>query len=438
MSKESSLKASFWDGVYASAMFGVTINYITPFALLLGGNPFYVGLLNSLPLLFGAIVQLASTEVAKKFKSRVKSVTFFVLLQSFSWFVICGVVFIPEKFRLFSFIALIILNNIFGSIATPAWASLMSDTVDASKYGEYFSWRGKVLGFINLVSSFAAGIFLFIVPVKIIGFFFLFLIAGITRFISGVYLSLMDDVRVDHADAKDFTFIKFIKRIKESNFVKFVLFVSLLNFCVFLASPFFAVHMIDELKFRYSTYTIVTVAATLAGLISLPFWGSLSDRFGNVKVIKVTASLSPILPVLWLFTQNPLLLGMVNALAGYIWAGFNLAIVNFIFDATSKEVRTRCFAYFSFTNGFFIFTGTLLGGWLATNMPFSISGSKLLTLFLISGILRFLVNIFFIRRFEEVKEVPLIAPREIFYIVLGISAASSFGENVFYKKPKRI
>lgn len=437
MSKESSLRASFWDGVYASVMFGVTVNYVTPFALLIGATAFQVGVLNSLPLLFGALIQLYSDEITKKFKSRVSSITLFVFLQAVSWFFVCAVVFIPPKFRLSAFILLIIINNLLGSVVTPAWASLMSDTVDANRYGEYFSWRGKVLGFINLVSSFVAGFFLFVVPVKVVGFLVLFAVAGVMRILSAVYLSRMDDIRYEQPKEKEFTYLKFIKRIKESNFVKFVFFVSLLNFGVFLASPFFAVYMLDELKFRYSTYTIITVAAALSGLVTLPFWGRLSDKFGNVKVIKITASLSPLLPILWLFTRNPILLSMINALAGYVWAGFNLAVVNFIFDAASKEVRTRCFAYFSFTNGVFVFAGTLIGGWLAINLPFSIAGSRLLVLFLLSGILRLAVNILLLREFREVKEVPSIAPREMFYMVLGISTVLNLGDGVFYRKNKK-
>ncbi len=244
----------------------------------------------------------------------------------------------------------------------------------------------------------------------------------------------MDDIKYEEKKEKAFTYFQFIKRFGESNFVKFVFFVSLLNFGVFLSSPFFAVYMLSELNFNYSLYTLITVSAALSGLITLPFWGRLADRFGNVKVIKTTAAISPILPVLWLFTKNPVLLCMINALAGYIWAGFNLAIINFIFDAASKEIRARCFAYFSFTNGIFIFAGTLLGGWLATNLPFAISGSRLLVLFLLSGVIRLAANFLLLKEFREVKEVPSIAPREMFYIVLGISAASSLGDEVFYRK----
>ena len=195
--RNKSLKASLLDGIFASIMFGFTINYIIPFALLFGAKNFQIGLLNSIPHLFGSVVQLKSAEVVERLRSRVKTITISVLLQALTWLGIFLVFSSPEKIRIETFILLVTLNTIFGSISTPAWASLMSDTVDKTKYGEYFSWRGKILGFINLVSNFAAGFFLFVVKNKLAGFIILFITAGICRIISGIYLSKMDDIPIE-------------------------------------------------------------------------------------------------------------------------------------------------------------------------------------------------------------------------------------------------
>lgn len=400
-----SLKASFWDGVFASIMLGFTVNYITPFALLLGAKSFQIGLLSSLPQLFGSIVQLKSAEIVERLKSRVKVISSFIFLQALTWLFIYSVIFLPEKIQVKAFILLVIINTIFVSMATPVWASLMGDTVDKTIYGKYFSWRGKTLGFVNLASNFIAGFLLFVVKDKIMGFVMLFTVAGISRIISGVYLTKMDDVHIGNGAANRFNYWQFIRRVRRSNFVKFVFYVSLINFATFVAAPFFPVYMLDELKFKYSIYTVLTTASAFSGLALLPFWGRFADRFGNAKVLKLTGKLVVTTPLLWLFSRNPVYLIVANAFAGYVWAGFNLAAVNFVFDASSKEVRTRCFAYLNFTNGIFIFLGALVGGWLATHLPGIIFGSGLLTLFLISGIMRLAVVLFLGNSFKEVRKV---------------------------------
>ena len=91
-----SLRISMMDGVFACMAFGFTANYSTPFALLLGANSFFIGLLNSIPQLLSAAVQLKSTKVAEFFRSRVKTITISVFLQALTWFSVLVIVLVPK------------------------------------------------------------------------------------------------------------------------------------------------------------------------------------------------------------------------------------------------------------------------------------------------------------------------------------------------------
>jgi MFS family permease len=430
--KSKSLYYSFLDGIFASIMTGFTMNYVVPFGLVLGAKNFHVALLNALPQLFSSIVQLRTAEMVDKLKSRLKIITLFVFLHGISYLLILLLLFVPEKVRILWFIFLTTLSSVLTSIAAPAWWSLMSDTVDKDKYGEYFAWRGKILGFVSLVSSFIAGWFLGVIKDKFTGFVILFFSAGISRLISGYFISKMEDIETKVSPEKVFSYIEFIKRVKESNFVKYVFFVSLFNFAVFISAPFFSVYMLRELKMTYLEYTIVTLSTALAGLLFLPFWGKTADKIGNVKIIKVTGLLICILPILWIFSKNFFYLILINGFAGYIWAGFNLSTVNFIFDVASQETRTRCVGYFNFTNGMFIFLGTMLSGWLATHLPALVNKSKLLTLFLLSGILRTVVIFVFKDKFYEVKKVEYVETKDFLLTVLGMKPVLDFSKDLFY------
>ena len=434
MSKESSLKASYFDGFFASIMIGLIANYITPFGLLLGATSFHIGLLTSFPLIASSFVQLWSTELVKKVGSRLKLISATVFLQATALLLVPVVILLPERLQIPNYIFLITLGSLFTAVSTPAWASLMSDTVEKNNYGKYFAWRGKVLGTVVLVTNLLAGFFLFLLPDKFLAFVILLLVAGISRIFSGIYVGKMDDIPVAHPEKKDFTYIEFIRRLPQSNFVKFVLFVSLINFTTFIAGPFFAVYMLNDLKFDYSTYTLIISIAGLATLITLPFWGKLADRYGNVKIIKASALFVPILPVLWIFSKNPFYLLVINAFAGYLWAGFNLAAVNYIFDSASPELRTKCFAYFNFTNGIFICLGAFLGGFLALRLPGIVFGSKLLTIFCVSGLGTAIVNFFMLNSFHEVRKVDEITEEKMLYTILGASPELSLTDRIFRRK----
>jgi hypothetical protein len=104
----------------------------------------------------------------------------------------------------------------------------------------------------------------------------------------------------------------------------------------------------------------------------------------------------------------------VQILSGFAWAGFNLASANFLYDASAPENRTRCIALFNAMNGGTICLGSLLGGYLALHLP-PVLGYSLLTLFLVSGLLRGLVAATLLRCISEVRRVPGISNAELLF-----------------------
>ena len=57
---QKSLRFSFLDGLFASAMTGFTQDYLVPFLLLLGAGARHIGIMSSIPNFFSAMVQLVS------------------------------------------------------------------------------------------------------------------------------------------------------------------------------------------------------------------------------------------------------------------------------------------------------------------------------------------------------------------------------------------
>ena len=92
----------------------------------------------------------------------------------------------------------------------------------------------------------------------------------------------------------------------------------------------------------------------------MPLWGRIADRFGNLRVLKRTALLIPLVPFLWFLT---FFMGHLNSTAliayllavefmsGMVWAGFNLSSATFIYDAVTKQRVAICVAYYNILNG---------------------------------------------------------------------------------------
>ncbi len=415
-----SLRVSFWDGVFAASMVGLTAEYFTPFALALKASVSQIGVLTALPSLAGSFSQLKSADITESVGSRRKVIYFFVFLQAL---VLLPIVFIPYLFKncaVGALIVLVSLFNVFGAFSLPVWQSLMSDYLPHNKRGRYFGWRNKVLGGVTIISLFGAGIILnFFKNNILLGFFLIFSLACLCRFICVYFLAQMYEPRQQLRKEAYFSFWDFLKRARESNFARFVIFNAAFIFSVYLAAPFFSVLMLKDLKFNYLTYTVLITTVSIATIFTIGRWGRNADRIGSIKVLRVSSLLIASLPFWWILSQNPVYLVFIQALSGIAWAGFNLCSVNFIYDAVTPAKRTRCIAYFYFFNGLAICLGSFTGGLLANRLP-NIFGYRLFSLFFIAGTLRFIIALTLPQRIKEVRPVERISSKDLFFRIVGL------------------
>ncbi|MFA5038692.1 MAG: MFS transporter [Candidatus Omnitrophota bacterium] len=414
-----SLNASLRDGIFASVMNGFTAEYFTPFLLLLGAGVRQVGILNAAQNLAASFVQFKSADLTVAVRSRRKIFVLFVFLQvlTLAPMVFCAL----WKTPIWVFISLVVLFAACNGLATPAWSSLMSELVRPEVRGAYFGWRNKTLGLITVGATLAAGWLLSALNgfSPFTAFAFIFACAFIFRLISWYFLTRMHEPPLTHSKIHQFTLFQFVRRLKESNFAKFVLFVAAMNFSVNLASPFFAVLMIRDFHFSYPLYGAITATATLTVCLLAGRWGRYADHVGNIRILKLTSPLIGAIPLLWILNHHPAFLFFAQIFSGFMWAGFNLCASNFIYDAVIPEKRTRCIAYFNLFNGLALGVGGYLGGFLAPRLPV-LFGYKLLTLLLISAILRMAIGLVMPRFIKEVRPVKPVQAKDLFLSFVGM------------------
>ncbi len=417
---EQTRKISTTEGAFTSVMDGAGSRYITPFALALGANNAHIGFLTSIPSLIGSFSQMFTSKAIERFP-RKKIVVIGVFLQALMWLPIIGICYLFFNKGLDSLASsnlLIIawtLLVIAGAFVSPAWNSIMKDVI-TKNIGKYFGKRNKLFGAISLGMMLISGLILsYFKHVNLFfGFLILFSVAFIARFISGILLTKYHEPKLKLEKDYYFSFLQFLKKIPRSNFGKFTIFLSLVMFATAIASPFFAVYMLKDLGFSYTIWTIIIISSSLSSLLFMPLWGKFADKYGNLKVLRLTGAFVPLVPFVWLLTPlimkiNPSLvvvyLFITEFISGIIWAGFNLSTVNFIYEAVTRQRVALCIAYFNILNGIGVFIGATLGG-VVSSMKFNLFGfNSLLFIFLLSGIARLLVYLFMIPKIKEVREV---------------------------------
>ena len=417
-----SLDISWKEGIPASIMQSLTDDYSIPLALFLGATPVEIGLLVAVPSLVSSVIQLWATKAVDLAGSRLRFLVRSTAGQALCLLPIAFLPFLTVAWRITAFIVFVTLFRVFGSLISTVWGSLTSDYLPAEERGLYFGWRSRVIGIAGILGTIWGGVLLFNYrgALQATGFMILVGVAALARFLSSAVMARMQDLPAVKKSGDHFTFFMFLRRFRQSNFVKFVFYVASIMFATNLAAPFFTVYMLSNLHFNYLLFMIIRFASVVAGLISFPIWGRHADAAGNAKVLKLTSFLIPAIPLLWMISPFPAYLVCVEIFSGFVWGGFNLCALNFIYDAVSSGKRIRCLSYFAFINGIAIFLGASAGGFLVERVP-PFHGSAILTVFLISGALRFLSHFILSRKFREVRiTTQKISSLELFFSVTGI------------------
>ncbi len=403
---KKSLKLATLDGIAFSAMAGLTQNYITPFALALKATTTQIGFLASVPNLTMALSQLAAPNLSEKAGSRKGLILPVVFIHALLWLPILLIAYILPEPKVWWLIIFITLSGIFGSLANPAWGSMMADLVPMVLRGRYFSFRGRIVGFVALIFSFIGGAILQVFTNNgFLGFTIIFGGAIGFRLLSFYFLSRMYEPNLASTKGKKQSLLDIVRNLGSSNLGRFTLYVASISFATNLAGPFFAVYMLRDLDFSYMNYIILVSSNAVANIIFQPFWGRRADRYGNIRIVKTTSYLMPFVPLLWLASSNLYYLIAAEIYSGFVWSGFTLATTNFVYDASDPNNRTKHIAVYNAVNGVTTCIGALIGGFLAPHLP-AIFGYNLRSLFTISGIMRGTVVLLLLRLIIEVRNVP--------------------------------
>ena len=319
-----------------------------------------------------------------------------------------ALVFFFGEFRVWNLIFLACLYWGFGMILSPSWNSWMGDLVNENRRDVYFGRRSKITGTSTFLALLAAGYTLQQfgdagVTKQYLGFALNFFIAFISRILSVISLSKQYEPPYTVPREAEFGFLEFLRQKEFRNYRLFVLYLGFMNFGVFLSAPFFTPYMLNDLQLGYLTFTLVNALAIVAKVFSLPVWGWVTDRFGSRRILKLTGFLMPLVPILWLASPDVSWLILTQAYSGFVWGGFEIATISFIFDTTTPAKRATCVAYYNAISRPALIAGAMMGGLLVRLN--TIFWSEYLFVFLASGLVRFAASFLLLGRLKEVRTV---------------------------------
>jgi MFS family permease len=365
----SGLRLSILEGTFAQVHINLTAGmFLTSYALYLGLNDLGIGLLSAIPAFFTGFA-FFSVYIVRILGSRRRLCVLFSGLGRGLFLVFAVSLLLDVRMHHVLFFVLIAGHNALMSIAGNAWQSWMSELVPREKRGSYFGIRNTVLNLVGLLATTVGGKILDLYKMRATidhGLGLLFSTAAVSSTTAAAILSKQPEPRTPIAAPRITTFVK--APLRDTNFRRLLTFIAFWYLLAGVASPFYIVHMITNLKMSYSQIAYYTIIAGIVGMLCHLLWGKVIDRFKSKPVLTVNFFGAAFLPLLWLFASPDYFVPLwIDALlTGVFWSGINLGLFNIVFSLTDeKNAKEAYFALFTTLSGLCAFFASLLGGLIA-------------------------------------------------------------------------
>lgn len=409
---DRSLRHSVRDGMAYAVMAGGGETYFSAFALFLRATAPQVALLSTLPALLGSLAQLLSAWLGRRLGKRRPLVLLGASVQALAWLPLLTLPFWLSGTAVPFLLVFITVYFAGANLAAPQWTSIMGDLVPERRRGRFFARRTRLTAITTFAALLTAGALLHVLDIRgstVGGFVLVFAVAFCARLVSIYHLARMHEPPSQPAPAgapdRDW-----LNPVRDSGALWFSLYFMLMQGSVAIAGPFFAVYMLRDLHFSYLQFTAVTGTAVLVQFLTLSTWGRISDVFGNRLILRVTSMLVPILPLLWIMSENFWYLLALQSVSGLAWAGLSLSAGNLLFDLVPSRQRATYAAFHNVATALGVFVGGMFGAGLVLILPpltpwlgGATVASSLLSVFVVSSALRALIAIVLVRRVREMR-----------------------------------
>ncbi|HLC76649.1 MAG TPA: MFS transporter [archaeon] len=430
-----SLRASTTEGCFNAASGSITSTFITPLALALKATNAEIGVLSAVQDLAHTVAQVPGAKLTGYYSRK----SIWLLSQTTSkillWIPIILLPFLPINNPVTLLIALMFFVAFFSGLRAPAWSSLMGDLVPLKTRGRYFGMRNMITGLAGLATTIVSGLL-----VTYYGFSVIFIGAILFSIVSIFFFMRMYEP----------TFKRVFHYRHEFNFnpkhwstslsvnkalVIFTVYLFFMNFAVEIAAPFYTVYMLKDMNIGYLWFAIITTFAAAVRIFSFKYWGRISDRFGSRKILIVTGFFACFTPFMWLFVSNPYEIIILKVLDGFVWAGMDLVVFNYLLDVTPANKRPQYVANHNFFAGMGVVLGALTGGFLAELLQSStfLWFYGLQIVFLVSFILR-LGTLCILPKIREIdiKYSEIVPIRYVFMQSMAVEPAHGVKNTLFF------
>lgn len=377
------------DAACFGGMVGCGETYLPAFAIAVGLGETAAGLVASVPLLVGGILQLVSPVGVRVLGSKRRWVVLSACMQA--------VTFVPLALSAYQGTitqpALLLIASLYwaaGLSIGPSWNSWMSQLVPAKIRANYFARWTRLQQFCTFCALLSAGLLLQYcdrIEQSLLGFAVIFFFAGTLRLISACFLFRLPETD-RYVASEPFNSIASIETAVPTTAKRLLAYLVLMQVCVQLCGPYFVPYMLTQLNFGYGQYVFLISLMYVSKVLSLSLWGKYAARVGAAKLLWFGGIGLVPLSAMWIVSPSLWWLAAVQLISGVAWSAYELGFFLSFFDILPVSQRTKLLTFYNLANTGAICTGAL-AGW-AILSHFGCETTTYYSLFATSTVGRFL------------------------------------------------
>ncbi len=346
------------EGLAAAVVANLATAFASMFATRLGASDFQIGLMSSLPPLFGLAVLIPGALATDRMHNKRRMVEISILLLAACYLAVGLTPFLGAS-RVWAMVVLFALSNAPLSLYTTSWQAYFSDVVAPDLRNSYYARRTRLTFLSGAVIVLVTGLLLAYLPRtdgdRIHLYQLFFTIAFLASFLQ---IQLIRRVRGGDSQtpvaARLHRFGSAVRSLVRSRlFTGFAALSLLLYFSWQMAWPLFFLTQVRYLGADEAWISWIAVLSSLLNMATTGYWSRFIDRHGIRLTLVIGILGVATTPFVYLFSTYlpagialPALFAMTT-LIGLTFPAFQLAIFQCLLEVVGEEDKTLRIAIFS-------------------------------------------------------------------------------------------
>jgi len=343
---------------------GMVNPFIGAYAVQLGASSSEMGWFQSSANMSNNVLQVFWGKLSDRLGKRVPFIVMGNLIIMVLWI---PMIFVENAPQL---IVLVVIQALFGSMATPTWVALIGDLVPSTRLGRVNASVSLWTSLGTLVATLVSGFVMISVGGSYQQMFFVpFIVAIICGLVSALVMIPLKERgkrRFDPSDTQgEESSSVFVHVRKAPDFMKYSFANAVFNFFMAIAWPLFSITLIKVLEaslWEIALLSAVQLAVTIAFQMQM---GKLADNWGRKPLLVAFRFSLVTVPLGYAFAPNVYFLIALEAFWGVSLAVGQASMVAYMLDVIPEEHRGSFAAFHNLLIGVASFFGSLLGGYLA-------------------------------------------------------------------------